>query len=274
MAAATSPIQAVQCCMVPPARLDVPSADDAGGRPGARSAARRRAGSEIAPTPAPRSATAPSRGGRRSSADGTASAERTALTPQDWIRTATDWLVHRSVDAVRVDLLAKALQVTRGSFYWHFADRDDLLQRMLLAWQDEQTEQIIARYRDQGAAPEAVVRELVELPFHGRSAIKGASVELAIRAWARRDEAARRIVDAVDAKRLAYLQELFAKLGFPPGEAKPRAFLLYGYLQSEALLRNQGAPADRQARQQFVARTLTSGRRGIGRRAEPTGRPG
>lgn len=186
--------------------------------------------------------------------------ERSQLTPQDWIRAATELLIHRSIDAVRVDVLAKILEVTRGSFYWHFSDRDDLLKRVLLGWQEEQTEQIIARYRKQGVQAEDLIRELVELPFHGRAAMKGASVELAIRAWARRDEMARRVVDAVDAKRLAYLDECFANLGFGAAEAKSRAFLLYCYMQSESLFRNQGSSDDKTQRRQFVAQTLLADR--------------
>ena len=186
--------------------------------------------------------------------------ERNQLTPENWIRAATELLIHRSIDAVRVDVLAKILEVTRGSFYWHFADRDDLLKRVLLGWQEEQTEQIIARYRKQGVQAQDLIRELVELPFHGRAALKGASVELAIRAWARRDEMARRVVDAVDAKRLTYLEECFANLGFAAPEAKSRAFLLYCYMQSESLFRNQGAADDKARRREFVAATLLGGK--------------
>jgi len=185
--------------------------------------------------------------------------ERSQLTPEDWIRAATELLIHRSIDAVRVDALAKILEVTRGSFYWHFADRDDLLQRVLLSWQEAQTEQIIARYRKQGVDADALIRELVELPAHGRAASKGASVELAIRAWARRDEVARRVVDAVDAKRLDYMQGCFANLGFAESDARSRAFLLYCYMQSESLFANQGTADDKAQRRAFVSRTLLAG---------------
>jgi len=187
-------------------------------------------------------------------------AERAQLTPEDWVRAAAELLVHRSIDAVRVDVIAKIMNVTRGSFYWHFKDREDLLHRVLLGWQNEQTEQIIARYRKQGIQAETLIRELVELPFHGRAAVKGASVELAIRAWARRDDMARQVVDAVDAKRLAYLKECFVELGFAATDAKSRAFLLYCYMQSESLFRNQGTAQDKQQRQKFVGDTLLAGR--------------
>jgi AcrR family transcriptional regulator len=165
-------------------------------------------------------------------------------------------LVHRSIDAVRVDVLAKILNVTRGSFYWHFASRDDLLQAVLLAWQEEQTEQIIARYRMTGVESRQVIQELVELPFHGRAAQRGSSIELAIRAWARRDDMARSVVDRVDSKRLEYLHGCFAGLGFDDPDAGSRAFLLYSYMQSESLFRNQGSPSDKANRSHFVAQTL------------------
>ncbi|HSV51972.1 MAG TPA: helix-turn-helix domain-containing protein [Burkholderiaceae bacterium] len=181
---------------------------------------------------------------------------RAQLTPTDWIKAATELLIVKSIDAVRVDVLAKILNVTRGSFYWHFTDRDDLLRRLLITWQEAQTEQIIARYKKQGVAPDELIRELVELPFHGRAAMKGASVELAIRAWARRDDAARMIVDEVDAKRLAYLAECFASLRFDAQQVRARAFVLYCYMQSESLFRNQGTASDKSERRRFIAQVL------------------
>jgi len=194
---------------------------------------------------------------RRTAVSGAAE-PRAQLTPADWIAAATALLVHKSIDAVRVDVLAKQMQVTRGSFYWHFTDRDDLLARVLMGWKEAQTEQIIARYRRQGVKAEALIAELVGLPFHGRAAMRGASVELAIRAWARRDDAARAVVDAVDAQRLTYLEECFASLGFAPQAARARAFMLYCYMQSESLFRNQGSAADKAERRRFVARMLTA----------------
>ncbi len=181
---------------------------------------------------------------------------RSSLTPEDWIRAATELLIDGSVDAVRIDALARALEVTRGSFYWLFTDRDDLLERLLLGWQEEQTEQVIEGYRRQGVQRDDLIRELVDLPSHGRAAARGASVELAIRAWARRDDKARRVVDRVDAKRLDYIQDCFAHLGFAPADARSRAFLLYAYMQSESLLRNQGSAADKDHRRRFVAQAL------------------
>lgn len=178
------------------------------------------------------------------------------LTPADWIDAATQVLVDKSIDAVRVDVLAKGLKVTRGSFYWHFQDRDDLLRQLLKSWRDAATEQIINRFERSGADPEALVCELASLPFRGRSAAASASIELAIRAWARRDEMARQVVDEVDAKRLSYVSQCFVALGFTFQEAGMRAFLLYSYMISESLMHGQGTEAQRQARREFVEKLL------------------
>jgi len=178
------------------------------------------------------------------------------LTPADWINAATAVLVDKSVDAVRVDLLAKGLNVTRGSFYWHFQDRDDLLQQVLKFWRDAATEQIINRFEGSGADPEALVHELASLPFHGQAAFDSASIELAIRAWARRDEMARQVVDEVDAKRLSYISQTFVALGFSFQEAGMRAFLLYSYMISESLMNGQGTETQRLQRRDFVAQRM------------------
>ncbi len=178
------------------------------------------------------------------------------LTPADWIKAATEVLVDKSIDAARVDVLAKGLKVTRGSFYWHFQDRDDLLKQLLKSWRDAATEQIISRFERSGADPEALVRELASLPFRGTAAFNSASIELAIRAWARRDDMARQVVDEVDAKRLSYVSQCFVALGFNFQEAGMRAFVLYSYMISESLMRGQGTETQRQQRREFVEKFL------------------
>lgn len=178
------------------------------------------------------------------------------LTPADWIKAATQVLVDKSIDAVRVDVLAKGLHVTRGSFYWHFQDRDDLLQQLLKAWRDATTEQIIYRFEHRHTDPKALIHELSGLPFRGEAAFTSASIELAIRAWARREDMARSVVDEVDAKRLSYISQCFVALGFSFQEAGMRAFVLYSYMISESLMRGQGTEAQRLQRRAFVEKLV------------------
>jgi AcrR family transcriptional regulator len=181
---------------------------------------------------------------------------RTTLTPETWIEAATTVLVDQGIDHVRVDVLARQLKVTRGSFYWHFRDREDLLRRVLQAWSEASTEHLTRRLKDAGSSAAERLSDVISLPFRGRAAARAARIELAIRAWARRDEMARQAVDEADASRLAYHALIFGDLGFGEAEARHRAFMLYSYEVAESLLHRQGTAAERQARCAFVERLM------------------
>jgi len=182
----------------------------------------------------------------------TAKPDRTALTPRSWTDAATEVLVDQGIDHVRVDVLAKQLGVTRGSFYWHFRDREELLRSVLSQWHEGTTEQLTARLARAHTDPRQQLRDVLSLPFRGRSAARAARIELAIRAWARRDAMAREAVDEADASRIDYHRQIFEALGFAPEEAKLRAFVLYSCEVAESLLHGQGQSADHRARQDFL----------------------
>jgi len=183
--------------------------------------------------------------------------ERTALSMADWVAQATAVLVDEGVDRVRVDLIARTLGVTRGSFYWHFKDRADLLHHMLQAWRQAATEQVIERFSRE-SDPLRQLQDVLSLPFRGRSAQRAARVELAIRDWARRDELARHALEDVDARRISYFAQCFSALGFGIAEARARAFLAYGWQVSESLMPGQGTPAQKQERSALLLRMLLS----------------
>ncbi len=185
-----------------------------------------------------------------------ADAARSSLTPETWIEAATEVLVDQGIDRVRVDVLAGQLGVTRGSFYWHFRDREDLLRRVLQAWRERATEQLTRRLETSRNDPREQLRDVISLPFRGRAAARAARIELAIRAWARRDDMARQAVDEADASRIAYHEQVFGALGFDADEARMRAFMLYSYEVAESVLNRQGTPAQKQARSAFVERLM------------------
>lgn len=177
---------------------------------------------------------------------------KAVLGPDDWVRAATEVLVDHGIDHVRVDVLAGELQVTRGSFYWHFRDREDLLRRVLQAWREETTVRLTRRLTTARSEPAELLADVITLPFRGRAALRAARIELAIRAWARRDPMARQALDEADASRIGYHEMLFVALGFAADEAAHRAFLLYGYEVAESLMPGQGDTARREARRRFV----------------------
>jgi AcrR family transcriptional regulator len=183
-------------------------------------------------------------------------APRATLTPDAWIDAATAVLVDRGIDHLRVDVLAAELQVTRGSFYWHFRDREDLLRRVLQAWRERATEELTRRLERVSSDARVQLKDVISLPFRGRAAARAARIELAIRAWARRDEMARQAVDEADASRLRYHEQIFEALGFAAAEARSRAFLLYSYEVAESLLHRQGSAAQREERCRFVEQLM------------------
>jgi AcrR family transcriptional regulator len=169
--------------------------------------------------------------------DAVAEAARQRAGPLDaaaWIAAALDALAAEGIDAVRVEPLAKALHVTKGSFYWHFADRRALIDAMLAQWASGR----IAAIREQAPPdgdPALALRRLADL-YMRRSNARGLAIELAIRALARNDEPAGRAVQAVDAERLRLVGLLFERLGWPSREATARAVMVYSFLFGQSLL--------------------------------------
>lgn len=105
------------------------------------------------------------------------------LTREDWLATAKTALVASGIDDVKVDRLAKRMNVTRGSFYYHFKDRQDLVDALLRDWEVRNRVEI-AQVRDRWAAAGPDLSEVVAI-WLGEEA--GAlAFDLAIRHWARR----------------------------------------------------------------------------------------
>lgn len=144
------------------------------------------------------------------------------LDRQAWIAAALGALAEGGVEQVRVERLAARLKVTKGSFYWHFRDRGDLLAAMLEAWQAEATGDIIARVEARGG--DAAARLTALFSFVVRS---DGRLDMAVRDWAGRDEAARLAQAAVDARRVGYVEDLFRQLGFSETGAAARARFAY-----------------------------------------------
>jgi AcrR family transcriptional regulator len=140
------------------------------------------------------------------------------------------------VDAVSIVPLAKRLNVTKGSFYWHFEDRAALLTAMLRAWRKRATLAIIERLEKSDASPKQLLHFLIELPFSSSRSAKGASVELAIRLWAKSDPEAAAAIEEVDQQRLAYVTSNLKSLGLDAATADARAYIVYSYILAESML--------------------------------------
>ena len=169
---------------------------------------------------------------------------------QDWIRTALTVLAENGVEAVRVEPLAKRMNVTKGSFYWHFKNRSDLLDAILAKWVEIDTNGIIERVDRSDADPKMKLLRLFELAIADNGLTPGladGSLENAIRAWATTDPKVAVLITQVDQQRLNYTKALFLKIGFSEAEALVRARLAYYSLVGELTIGMQTHQIDRLA---------------------------
>lgn len=123
-----------------------------------------------------------------------------------WIEAGLEALADGGPDAVRVEALAAKLGVTKGGFYWHFADRGALLEEMLDAWERVGVDDVITRVEERGGDARAKLRGLFAIASAGDRILR---IDLAVRDWARRDPAVKRRLRRVDTRRMAYLRTLF-----------------------------------------------------------------
>ncbi|MDB1089983.1 TetR/AcrR family transcriptional regulator [Streptomyces sp. ACA25] len=153
--------------------------------------------------------------------------QRPSLTAEDWAEAALSAIREGGgLSAVAVEPLAVRLGATKGSFYWHFANREALVDAALARWEQQATDAVIARLAEE---PEPAVR-LRRLFAVTSLAAAEDPVEPALLAQAGHPRVAAALHRVV-LRRLDYLTELFSELGFTPDEARRRSLHAYsGYL--------------------------------------------
>jgi AcrR family transcriptional regulator len=143
------------------------------------------------------------------------------LSAKNWLDEGLRTLATSGFTALKAEPLAKAMGVSRGSFYWHFADVDAFHAAILRHWHEVAVEQIIAAVEalpsDQSPIEQLLIRAFGRKP----------ALESAMRSWATLDPVARAAVETVDRRRLSYIQSLLAASGLVPGIARARAQILY-----------------------------------------------
>lgn len=127
-------------------------------------------------------------------------------------------------DAVRIESLAKDLGVSKGGFYWHYKDRQALIEEALDSWEQSGTEDVIATVDEGDDEPRAKLRRLFELAPEAKDLF---AVELALRDWSRRDRKVAARIKRVDARRLTFLRSLFAQFLKDADDVEARAMLAY-----------------------------------------------
>jgi AcrR family transcriptional regulator len=160
---------------------------------------------------------------------------RGQLDRKAWILAAIELLAKEGVTGLRVELLAKHLKVTKGSFYWHFKDRRDLLDAVLDYWKEGRIRDIVKQTRAEPGQELAQLHHVIDVYSASRSR-RGMMIELAVRDWARRDASTAAVVEEVDTTRLECARALFLACGVPMPEASSRSMLLYAYVFGVSLM--------------------------------------
>lgn len=155
-----------------------------------------------------------------------ATTARVQLDPERWVEAAVDVLAREGVTGLRVEVLAKRCGVTKGSFYWHFRDRQALLDAVLQHWKAGRIRDIEKTTAVTPGQERTQLHYAIEVYGASRNR-KGMSIELAVRDWARHDARAAAVVEEVDLYRLECTRKLFVAAGMSDAEAKSRSLLLY-----------------------------------------------
>jgi len=141
-----------------------------------------------------------------------APARSPSLHPENWLRAAETRLAEHGIDSVRVEVLARDLGVSKGSFYWHFRDRAELLDQLLSRWEDAQLDWLNAE--DASASAARWARFIARASDPGRM-----RMDVALRSWARLDQRVAARVAAVEKRNARVIADVLRDIGFAPSDA-------------------------------------------------------
>lgn len=180
------------------------------------------------------------------------------LNPEDWSAAALEALARGGIDAIAVEPIAEGLGATKGSFYWHFKNRDALVEAAVELWEQRHTDAVIDHLQRE-PAPERRLRLLIEAAYEKGPVDR---VEIALMANPNH-RAARRVLQRVAERRVRYLADQLEALGWGPEEARDRALLIgyvyIGAMQMALVAPKLTDPKTRRRRVDLVFTTLVAG---------------
>ena len=181
------------------------------------------------------------------------------LSRDDWLDAAFGAVVEGGFDAVRVLTLAQRLGVTRGSFYWHFADHAELVAALLKRWRERELEIDGKLQADATPDPKADLERLLEAALaHAGADLENMRFELALRGLGRRDAQVATMLVEVDRTRMALFEHKFQRLTGNPKTAAELATLFYLAIvgSHQALSRPASPPRMKEYLRGIIARHL------------------
>ena len=147
------------------------------------------------------------------------------VSKDQWLVKALDALESKGVEAVKIEILAKELGISRSGFYWHFKNRQDLLEHLLDFWVSEYTGVVTDNPDVLKLDPKKRLYTTMEM-IRDKHLTK---FDLAMTSWAKLDPQVHKVVKKVVKMRLDYLRAIFAELGFIGDELEMRTRLFVCY---------------------------------------------
>jgi AcrR family transcriptional regulator len=179
---------------------------------------------------------------------------KTPLSREDWARAALDAIAAGGVAAVSIESLARQLHATRGSFYWHFRARDELIEAALELWERENTTAglpALEAIGDPVTRLRALLRSVYQAPADAAELMLSTAGD---------DPLVAPVYARVTRRRMDELRRIFTELGMEPAEVADRAWLAYAfYIGHHQLRKNPDIAALQPARIDRMVALLTGG---------------
>ena len=153
------------------------------------------------------------------------------LVREDWLKAALG-LLRNGIESIKVAPLAERLGVTTGSFYWHFKNRRELLEALLVYWEREMTDVVMDAANQFEGSPADRIYYVMEQVMTGDLA----RYDLAIGQWAQSDINASRVFKRALKKRFSYATGMFSEAGFSMEQAEIRGRMMVIYMMGESTL--------------------------------------
>lgn len=185
--------------------------------------------------------------------------EAPRLNRDAWLDAAFKAVVDGGFDKVRVLVIADVLGVTRGSFYWHFADHAELVNALLARWKSREIEIDLALKSQSSADPQADLLHLLEVALaHGGANLENIRFELALRGLGRRDPLVAKMLVEVDEMRMSLFEYKFMRLTGNAKTATELAALFYLAIvgSHQALSRPSSPPQVKEFLKDIIANYL------------------
>ena len=176
------------------------------------------------------------------------------LSRESWIKGAFDTLFEEGIGQVRIERLAKRLEVTKGSFYWHFKNRSELLEALIEHWNDEMTKTVLENAKMFPGDPKQRIFGTLRYIISNEKT----KYDPVVRAWANHDPKAQKYVEKVDKMRISFLTKLFNDANFNAEESEIRARMLYYYVLGEAYVTKKESRSVRLKRIERKAELFTA----------------